>query len=314
MLLVDAEDLSRYEENDRRIGELLDRNGARTTFDILLAEAADRHLAVLSPESLSARHQAGRQGIAALADALASADLDAVIVIGDDQHEMIKDESIPPLMVYTAPAIRSQRPPQPANRPEWVLKGSNRYYPATATDYPVAQPLAKHLAASLKAQGFGVTAAETKAKGAPMGHAFAFVETQLMRGSPVPVVPVLLNALYPPNQPTPQQCLEIGEAIAKAIDKYPEDARIGIVASGGLSHFVIDEELDRGVIKALTEKDEAALAAVPLNKLNSGSAEIRNWICAAGALKSLQIEHIDYIPGYRTKAGTGTGLCFAIWR
>ncbi len=314
MLLVDAEDLPRYEENDCRIGELLDHSGARTTFDALLAKAGDRHAATVTPKALSDRHAAGQAGIAALADALAAAELDAIIIIGDDQHEMVKEGSFPPLMIYTAPAIRGQRPPHPANRPEWVLKGSSRYYPATTVDYPVAQPLAKHLSASLKAQGFGVTHAETKAKGAPMGHAFAFVETQLMRNAVVPIVPVLLNALYPPNQPTPQQCLEIGEAIAKAIESYPANARIGIVASGGLSHFVVDEELDRGVIKALTEKDDAALCALPLNKLNSGSAEIRNWICAAGALKALRIDRVDYIPGYRTKAGTGTGLCFAIWR
>ena len=314
MLLVDAEDLPRYEENDRRIGELLDHNGAVTTFDALLVKSGDDLAATVTPQALAARHAAGQRGIATLADALATADLDAVVIIGDDQHEMIKDESIPPLMIYSAPAIRGQRPPQPANRPAWVLKGSSRYYPATATDYPVAQPLAKHLTASLKSQGFGVWLAETKAKGAPMGHAFAFVETQLMPASPVPIVPVLLNALYPPNQPTPQQCLEIGEAIAKAVHSFPEDARIGIVASGGLSHFVVDEALDRGVIKALMERNDAALCALPLNKLNSGSAEIRNWICAAGALKSLRVDWIDYVPGYRTKAGTGTGLCFAIWR
>jgi hypothetical protein len=28
----------------------------------------------------------------------------------------------------------------------------------------------------------------------------------------------------------------------------------------------------------------------------------------------LQIERIDYLPGYRTQAGTGAGLCFAVWQ
>jgi len=77
---------------------------------------------------------------------------------------------------------------------------------------------------------------------------------------------------------------------------------------------VVDEGLDREVVRALTERDFAALAGVALNKLNSGNGEIRNWICAAGALRSLRVERIDYIPGYRTRAGTGTGLCFAVWR
>jgi hypothetical protein len=124
----------------------------------------------------------------------------------------------------------------------------------------------------------------------------------------------LLNALYPPNQPTPRQCVEIGKAIAQAIAASPDDARVGVVASGGLSHFVVDETLDRQVVRGLKDNDLAALAALPLHKLNSGNAEIRNWICAAGALESLRMERIDYVPGYRTRAGTGVGLCFAIWR
>jgi hypothetical protein len=56
------------------------------------------------------------------------------------------------------------------------------------------------------------------------------------------------------------------------------------------------------------------LAALPVEKLNSGNGEIRNWICAAGALRPLGIERVDYIPGHRTRAGTGVGLGFAVWR
>ena len=194
-----------------------------------------------------------------------------------------------------------------------MLRGSDRYYPADGPrDYPVAQALGQHLGAHLKGQGFDVAAYESD--GVPMGHAFAFVCSQLMRDAPIPVVPVLLNALYPPDQPTPERCIAIGEAIARAVTALPGEARVGIVASGGLSHFVVDEGLDRDVVRALTEQDVVALAGLPLQKLNSGTAEIRNWICAAGALRSLRVERIDYIPGYRTRAGTGTGLCFAVWR
>jgi 3-O-methylgallate 3,4-dioxygenase len=113
------------------------------------------------------------------------------------------------------------------------------------------------------------------------------------------VVPILLNALYPPTQPTPRQCLAIGEAIARAVAAFPADARVGIAASGGLSHFVVDEALDRAVVAALTTGDFVALAGLPPHKLNSGNAEIRNWICVAGALGALQPDGIE---------------CFAAWR
>lgn len=312
MLLADAADLPRYEENDRRL-PLLDTDGESITFDRLLTGASDRHVQVVTAERLSERHQAAGRAIAGLSDALASADLDALIVIGDDQKEMLRGDPSPALVVYGHATIRSECPPHAPGRPEWVLRASNRYYPGNGPrDYAVAQGLAQHLSTNLKEQGFEVAAAEDEH--VPMGHAFAFIHSQVMRDQSIPVVPVLLNALYPPNQPTPARCIEIGEAIARAVAMFPGEARIGVAASGGLSHFVVDERLDRDVVRALTEQDHAALAALPLHKLNSGNAEIRNWICAAGALQSLRIERIEYIPGYRTSAGTGVGLCFAVWR
>ena len=65
--------------------------------------------------------------------------------------------------------------------------------------------------------------------------------------------------------------------------------RIGILASGGLSHVTIDEELDRGILDALVRKDLGALRALPVNKLNSGSSEIRNWLVVAGAVERLEL-------------------------
>ena len=71
--------------------------------------------------------------------------------------------------------------------------------------------------------------------------------------------------------------------------------------------------LDGDVIRALREKDADALQSLPREQLNSGSSEIRNWICAAGALEHLDLKWVHYTPGYRTPAGTGTGLCFGHW-
>jgi hypothetical protein len=67
------------------------------------------------------------------------------------------------------------------------------------------------------------------------------------------------------------------------------------------------------VLRAITQHDEAALQNIPHHKLNSGSSEIRNWICVAGALRALDVVWTGYVPGRRTQAGTGTGLGFALW-
>jgi 3-O-methylgallate 3,4-dioxygenase len=92
-----------------------------------------------------------------------------------------------------------------------------------------------------------------------------------------------------------------------------EPARVGIVASGGLSHFVVHEDLDRGVLKALKERDEKALLGIPDGLLQSGNSEIKNWMVAATACEHLDFEVIDYVPLRRSPAGTGAGMGFGFW-
>ena len=123
----------------------------------------------------------------------------------------------------------------------------------------------------------------------------------------------MVNTYYPPNQPRPARCLALGRAIARAVERFPAGLRVGVLASGGLSHFTIDEALDRELLRACRSRDGAALAALPAAKLNSGSSEIRNWIVAAGAAEALDTAWQEYEPLYRTPAGTGCGMAFAAW-
>jgi hypothetical protein len=76
----------------------------------------------------------------------------------------------------------------------------------------------------------------------------------------------------------PRRCYALGVAVRRAIEQFASDQRIGIIASGGLSHFTVDETLDRMVLDSCQAGDEEALASIPLAKLNSGNSEIRNWI------------------------------------
>jgi hypothetical protein len=127
-------------------------------------------------------------------------------------------------------------------------------------------------------------------------------------------VPVLLNTYFPPNQPTPRRCYQLGQALRRTIEAWPSAKRVGIVASGGLSHFFVDEELDRHVLEILAKRDVDAIGALPAAQLESGSSEIRNWLAAAGAVEHLDLEVLDYVPCYRSEAGTGVGMAFAVWR
>lgn len=88
-----------------------------------------------------------------------------------------------------------------------------------------------------------------------------------------------------------------------------------MVGSGGMTHFVIDEDFDQQILAALRDKDAQALRGLPADRLNSGTSEIRSWLGAAGALQEsgLAMELIDYVPCYRSLAGTGVAMTFARW-
>lgn len=320
MLNCGADEWLRFEELDRRRSHL-HKDGRPATYDELLAIAPPSLRAELAPEKLAKRHAEAIAAIGRLQEALMEAKLDVVVIVGDDQKEIYHDDVMPSVLVYRGETIanvpnRTTRATDAdvAWRPDWAKRASARYYEESETrHYPVQAKLANHLIAALTDREFDVASANALPEGEGEGHAFAFVHKRIMNGATIPIVPVFLNTYYPPNQPSPRRCYRLGQAIREAIEGYPEDLRVGIVASGGLSHFTVDETLDGNVIRALREKDADALQSLPREQLNSGSSEIRNWICAAGALAHLDLQWVQYSPGYRTPAGTGTGLCFGYW-
>ena len=105
----------------------------------------------------------------------------------------------------------------------------------------------------------------------------------------------------------------MGRALKFAIESWPKDIRVGILASGGLSHFVVDEELDQQALAGMKARNVDQLSALPRQKINSGSSEIRNWIVVTGATEHLDMNVVDYVPCYRSPAGTGCAMGFATW-
>src|SRR5918999_2941709 len=146
-------------------------------------------------------------------------------------------------------------------------------------DYPVHSALATHLIESLMDMGFDMGASKCLPAGEGEGHAIAYVHRRVMDAQkPVPAVPIFLNTYFPPNQPRPKRCYEFGQAVRQAVEAFPAEERIGVLASGGLSHFLVDEDFDRAILKACAEKDAKLLQTLPRNKLHAGSSEILNWV------------------------------------
>ena len=265
----------------------------------------------LGDERWLVKHEACEAAIAELGETLARVSPDVIVIVGDDQREMFLDDGMPAIAVFWGETVdripRQHRTHPSIEAAAWANHGLTRH------TYECVPALGEHLIRQSIADGFDVAQLTRQPENRGIGHAFNFVHTRLLKDTPVPMVPITLNTYYPPNQPTPARCLAFGKTLKRAIETWDEDARVAVVASGGLSHFAIDEQLDRRVIDALAERDDESLATIPTDLLESGSSEIRNWITVAGAVDHLQMELLDYVPIHRTPAGTGTGMTFARW-
>jgi hypothetical protein len=284
-------------------------------FDGMVKEKASWIRRELRPDVTRARHDANQAALARLSTVLADAAPDALIVIGDDQNEWFSPDSQPALCIYWGENVENLPPPVDRMNPAIRSAYWGFYGDGANRTFPVDAPLARHLVETLtQVHEFDVAHVRVQPRHSPFGHAWNFVHQRLMGDRVRPIVPVMLNTYYPPNQPTPKRCWELGRALRHAIEAWPVAKRIGIVASGGLSHFVVDETLDRHVLDILAKKDVAAMTGLAPARLESGNSEIRNWIATAGAVEHLEMRLVDYQPCYRSEAGTGIGTAFAVWQ
>lgn len=312
MLACAAEDWTPSFLPRDRARQHYDFDGRPCRYDDILAMAPPDAMDRIAPGPMAQRRAAIDAAQERLRHSIAVAELDALIVVGDDQEELFDHSNMPAIGIFHGTSIRNA-PASPAT--DAMSRARMRFLEEGGeVEYPCHADLAQNLIRSLQNADFDISVSSNIPPGKAEGHAYSYVHKFCMGERPIPIVPVFLNAYYPPNQPGPSRCFALGAALARAIAAYPGDARIGILASGGLSHFVVDEAFDRAIVAALQRKDAAFFRVAPLHKLQAGSSEIRNWICMAGAVGGLDLDWIEYVPGYRTPALTGTGLCFASFR
>lgn len=268
---------------------------------------------VLTRPAMQERHDACQRAIEKLRLAYLDLAPDVVVVVGDDQHEMFAGDVIPAIAIYGDDSIDDLPRPLASLHPSQVA-GEWAYHGTAPETRPTHGALGRHLTGSLTAAGFDITQIRSQPAGRSLGHAFTFVHRRIMVDRIVPMVPIMVNTDHVLSSPVPRRCWELGRALRAAIDAYDADLRVLVVGSGGLSHFKVDEALDRTVLDALTAGDVDALDGLPAAELVLGTSEIRNWIVAAAALQDQTFDLVDYVAAYRSEAGTGCGMGFAIWR
>jgi aromatic ring-opening dioxygenase catalytic subunit (LigB family) len=227
---------------------------------------------------------------------------DVILVVGDDQHENVFDDNMPPIVVFMGDEVGAS-----------LRSAETRQHGGTAetTRYKVDAALARGLVDGLMERGFDPAWSTATRAEYGLGHAFGRPLHFTTPRADYPILPIMLNTYYPPA-PSPKRCVQLGQAIASAIDAFDGPQRVVVMASGGLTHIVIDEQLDHELMTALAEQDLDYMAGMNPRQLVAGSSEIRNWIATAAAG-----DHggrmVDYVPCYRTPRGIGCAMGFAIW-
>jgi OH-DDVA oxygenase len=287
-------------------------NGKTYTFEELVDARAENHFdQECTDEKFQKRFDACQKAIAHLSETLARVNPDVAIIFGDDQHESFVDDNMPSIAIYHGATVDDA--PGGGARDARIDEA-----PEARVTHPADAEFGKYLIESLVANEFDVTRTNQLPQGrrdGTIGHAFYYIYRRLMHNRVIPHVPVMVNTYYPPNVPTAMRSYKLGQTIRKAVEAWDADKRVAVFASGGLSHTVIEEELDMRILEGLKNDDVKKLTDYPDVRFRAGTSEIKNWIALAGVMSGTGLgpNIVDYVPCYRTEAGNGCAMGLAEW-
>ena len=176
--------------------------------------------------------------------------------------------------------------------------------------------LARHIVSGLVADEFDMSVYQNR----PLDHG-CFSPLSVMwphdGGWPGAMIPLIVGVLLFPI-PSAARCYKLGQSVRRAIESYPEDIKVVIVATGGLSHQVSGErcgfnnvewdmqfldliEKDPEQLTRMTHADYARLGGLE-------GAEVIMWLIMRGALSASvkKLHQSYYLPSM-------TGIATAIY-
>lgn len=163
--------------------------------------------------------------------------------------------------------------------------------------------LARHVGASLVADEFDMSFFQDKA----LDHGcFSPMSVMLPHDGewPVKILPLQVGVLQFPA-PTARRCFKLGQAIRRAVESFPEDLKVAVVATGGLSHQVHGERAgfnntawDHEFLDRFEREPETLLDITHAEFAKRGgfeSAEVVMWMVMRGAMgQHVRCLHRDY--------------------
>ena len=131
---------------------------------------------------------------------------------------------------------------------------------------------------------------------------------------PCPVIPLAVNVvLYPP--PTAHRCFMLGKAIRRAVESYPEDLRVVIFGTGGMSHQIsgpraglINSKFDKSFLDDLARNPKKLAQIKHIDLMREAGAEgieLVMWLVMRGALdeKVNEVYRFYTVPASNTAVG-----------
>lgn len=173
--------------------------------------------------------------------------------------------------------------------------------------------LSWHLVESLVADEFDMTVCQEMT----VDHGLLVPLPMLWSHDPewnVRVVPLQVNVLQHPL-PSALRCYKLGQALRRAVESYPEDVRVAIVGTGGMSHQLHGERFghlnatfDSYFLDQLT-RDPDALVSLSHEELmreaGAEGVELIMWLTMRGALGD---DVVEVHRNYYAPMTTGMGL------
>jgi 3-O-methylgallate 3,4-dioxygenase len=107
MLAAELQDwLTGFRQSDVRM-KYYDRDGNPRSYAEVLARAPANAQTLVAPEAITARFNAVQEAMRRLRSEIAQAELDVLVILGDDQHELFQDQHMPSIGIYYGESIRN---------------------------------------------------------------------------------------------------------------------------------------------------------------------------------------------------------------
>lgn len=232
--------------------------------------------------------------IARMGERLTAARPDALIVVADDHLNAFSFNAVPALCVRIGRTVQRMK------------QDHAEAFDAVLDHMPEEYPLHEDLANQILAKGMDAGFDLAMSWEAPVDHAFLSPVNTMHGTRPIPpLVPIWVNSFVAP-QPTPKRCFDFGRHIARVVAAGPWN--VGIIATGGLSHFPelslprvgeTDTVFDRKLIHWMEAGEHEPLRDLGIDELHkTGEHEFLNWMVLLGAVTPAraQVRYFGELP------------------